>query len=321
MTKTEWERRIGSRLKLRDLYILSAAVEWGSMGKAASQLAMSQPAVSEAIADLESALGVRLLDRSPRGVKPTVYATALLRRGQVVFDELRQGVRDIEFLASPAAGEVRIGCPESLTAGFLPAVIDRLSRRYPEIVIYSTHVESGNTEFHELRERNIDLMLARVSEPFLDNELDAEILFRERYFVTAGANSPWASRRKIELAELANEPWIQMPAETSINASLAEAFQAHGLELPRNSVVSLSMNLRNHLLATGRFLTVLSASVLRFNAKAWSLKALPIDLRVPQRCVAIITLKGRTLSPVVTLFIDHARAVAKSLSPPPHRKT
>jgi DNA-binding transcriptional LysR family regulator len=129
-----------------------------------------------------------------------------------------------------------IGCPESLTAGFLPAVIDRLSRRYPQIVIYSTHVESGNTEFREIRERHIDLMLARVSESFLDNELDAEILFRERYFVTAGANSPWVRRRKIELAELANEPWIQMPAETSINAALAEAFQAHGLDLPRKSV-------------------------------------------------------------------------------------
>jgi DNA-binding transcriptional LysR family regulator len=245
----------------------------------------------------------------------------LLRRGQVVFDELRQGVRDIEFLSSPAAGEVRVGCPESLTAGFLPAVIDRLSRRYPQIIIHSTHVESGNIEFRELRERHIDLMLARVSEPFLDNELDAEILFHERYFVTAGANSPWASRRKIELAELVNEPWIQMPPETSINASLAEAFRAHGLDLPRRSVVSLSMNLRNHLLATGRFLTVLSASMLRFNAKAWSLKALPIDLHVPHRCVAIITLKGRTLSPVVQLFIDHARAVAKSLSAPSDRKT
>jgi DNA-binding transcriptional LysR family regulator len=314
MTKAEWERRIGSRLKLRDLYILSATVEWGSMGKAASQLAMSQPAVSEAIADLEGALGVRLLDRSPRGVKPTVFATALLRRGQVVFDELRQGVRDIEFLASPEAGEVRIGCPESLTAGFLPAVIDRLTHRYPQIVIHSTHVESGNTEFRELRERQIDLMMARVSEPFIDNELDAEILFRERYFVTVGANSPWAGRRKIALAELADEPWIQMPTETSINAALVEAFQAHGLELPRGSVVSLSMNLRCHLLATGRFLTILSASMLRFNAKAWSLKALPIDLRVPGRCVAIITLKGRTLSPVVKLFVDHARAVAKSLS-------
>src|SRR5512141_2174901 len=93
-----WENQVGRRLKLRDLHILSAVVQWGSMAKAASHLGMSQPAVSESIASLESALRVRLLDRSTRGVEPTRYAHALLKRSDVVFDELRQGIRDIEFL-------------------------------------------------------------------------------------------------------------------------------------------------------------------------------------------------------------------------------
>jgi DNA-binding transcriptional LysR family regulator len=321
-TTAEWKSRIGRRPRLRDLHILSTVVEWGSMGKAASHLAMSQPAVSEAIADLEDTLGVKLLDRSPRGVDPTIYATALLKRGRVVFDELVQGIRDIDFLANPRAGEVRIGCPESLTAGFLPAIIDRLSRRYPQIVVHAIHAESGTLEFSELRRRNIDLMLARISEPFLDPELDAEILFQERYFVVAGARSRWVRRRKIELAELADERWIQMPENTYIDDSITEAFRAHGLEMPRKSVISFSANLRTHLLATGRFLTVVSASVLQFNAKAWSLKALPIDLNVQKRCVAVITVKNRTLSPVVQLFIDHARAVATSIpgTADPHRR-
>ena len=78
----EWERRIGRRLRLRDLYILSTVVQWGSMAKAAEHLAVSQPAVSDAIANLETALAVRLLDRSPRGVEPTIYAEALLKRGE-----------------------------------------------------------------------------------------------------------------------------------------------------------------------------------------------------------------------------------------------
>lgn len=311
---TEWRSRIGRRLKLRDLHILSTVVEWGSMGKAASHLGVSQPVVSEAIAGLESTLRVKLLDRSPRGIEPTIYAKALLKRGQAVFDELQQGIRDIEFLTDPTAGEVKIGCPESLTAGFLPAIIDRLSRRYPHIIAHAVHAESGTYEFRELRERAIDLMLARISEPFLDSELDAEVLFREKYFVVAGAQSHWARRRKIELSELANEPWIQMPLDTTINLSIADAFRQHGLELPRQTVISLSMNLRNHLLATGRFLTVLSASMLRYNAKPWSLKPLPIDLRVPSRCVAVITVKNRTLSPVVELFIAHARMIAQSIS-------
>src|SRR5580765_3973159 len=131
-----WESRIGRRLRLRDLHILSMIVQRGSMAKAASHLSMSQPAVSEAIASLEAALGVRLLDRTSRGVEPTLYARALLKRGLVVFDELRQGIKEIEFLADPTAGEVRIGCIESLTAGFLPQVIDQFSRKYPRALIH-----------------------------------------------------------------------------------------------------------------------------------------------------------------------------------------
>src|SRR5258708_6868964 len=124
----DWEGRIGRRVRLRDLHVLSAVVRWGSMAKAAPHLAMSQSAVSEAIANLEDALRVRLLDRSPQGVEPTIYAQALLKRGDVVFDELKQGIKDIEFLSDPTAGEVRIACPEILSAWLVPATIQRLFR-------------------------------------------------------------------------------------------------------------------------------------------------------------------------------------------------
>ena len=87
----EWESRLGRRLRVRDLYILSVAVRTGSMAKAARQLAISQPAVSEAIANLEHILAVPLLDRTPRGVEPTIYADAILRRSSAVFDAHRSG--------------------------------------------------------------------------------------------------------------------------------------------------------------------------------------------------------------------------------------
>src|SRR4051812_4543937 len=117
----------GRRLKLRDLNILLAVIKSGSMGKAAADLAMSQPSVSKAIADIEHAVGLRLLDRSPHGVEPTIYGRALHKRGVAVFDELRQGVKELEFLTDPTSGELRVGCTESLAAGFVSAVIDRLS--------------------------------------------------------------------------------------------------------------------------------------------------------------------------------------------------
>jgi DNA-binding transcriptional LysR family regulator len=72
-----WDERTKRRLKLRDLDILVAVVETGSMGKAAKRLDISQPAISKAIVELEDALGVRLLDRGRRGVVPTAYGVAL----------------------------------------------------------------------------------------------------------------------------------------------------------------------------------------------------------------------------------------------------
>jgi DNA-binding transcriptional LysR family regulator len=103
------------------------------MGKAAAQLAVSQPAISKAIADLEHTIGVRLLDRTAQGVEPTRYGEALLKWGSAVFDDLRQGVKEIEFLSDPTTGEVRVGSTEVMTAGLIPSVIDRMPRQFPRL--------------------------------------------------------------------------------------------------------------------------------------------------------------------------------------------
>ena len=129
----QWVDRIGSRLKLRDLHILLTVVQHGSMAKAAAALAISQPAVSKAIADMEHTFGLRLLDRSRSGIEPTAYGRALVMRGQAVFDELKYGVEELAFLADPTVGDLRIGSTESIAAGFLPAVIERFSREQPRV--------------------------------------------------------------------------------------------------------------------------------------------------------------------------------------------
>src|SRR4051794_23929908 len=93
--------RIGRRMKLHDLHVLMAVVQAGSMSKAAQLLNTTQPAISRSIADLEHTIGVRLLDRGRHGAEATVYGRALLEGGTAMFDDLRQAVRNIEFLADP----------------------------------------------------------------------------------------------------------------------------------------------------------------------------------------------------------------------------
>ena len=113
----QWDERIGRRLKLRDLHILMSVAQCGTMGKAAAQLAISQPAVSKAISEMEHTLKVRLLDRTAHGVEPTLYGRSLLKWGNAVFDDLRQSIKEIEHLSDPTVGELRIGCTEPMAGG------------------------------------------------------------------------------------------------------------------------------------------------------------------------------------------------------------
>ena len=194
-----WNDRIGRRVKLSDLHILLAVAQSGSMAKAATLLAVSHPVVSRSITQLEHALGVRLLERNPHGVELTAYGRAMLARSHAAFNELRQGVRDIEFLADPTAGEVRIGTTPPLAASFVSAVIDRLSRNHPRIVF---HVVTGTAEAQQrnLSERSVDLLVFRKIGPFANEQTSFEFLFESPYVVAADASNPWVKRRRIELA-------------------------------------------------------------------------------------------------------------------------
>jgi DNA-binding transcriptional LysR family regulator len=150
----QWHERIKSRVKLRELHTLEAVAQSGSMAKAAAYLALSQSAVSKSITEMEHTLGVPLLERTSRGVEPTAYARILLKRSAAIFDELSQGLKEIEYLADPAGGELKIGTTEPMTA-IVAAAIDRLSHQYPRMTF---HVRVADTAvlLPELRERNLD---------------------------------------------------------------------------------------------------------------------------------------------------------------------
>jgi DNA-binding transcriptional LysR family regulator len=310
-----WDDRIKRRLKLRDIDILMAVIEAGSMGKAAGRFNMTQPAVSKVIAELEQTLGVQLLDRSRRGVEPTPHGLALTKRGVAIFDELRQGIQDLDFLSDPTAGEIRVACTEPIAAAIVSPVIDRLLQQYPRMTF---HVVAGDGALlrKELAERTVELVISRLTLTGpIGEELSVEILFHDPLVVAAGAKHPLTRRRSgIELVELMNEPWVLLPFNSAFGSLVAERFRACGLEPPRLAVTSASINLRNELMATGHFLTVLPGFSLRLPRKHPFLRALPVELPDTRMPIAVITLKNRALSPIARLFIERVRAITKPLA-------
>lgn len=304
--------RIGRRLRFRDLEVFSAVVECGSMAKAAAQLGVTQPAVSEIVASLESAFRVRLLDRGPQGVTPTIYGQTLLKRGHAALDELKQGLRDISFLADPKSGEVRIGWPESFSELFSAMVRD-FCLEHPGIALRIDHLPVPTGELPELHSRRLDVSLTRVSLLHQrDDDLNLEVLFDDPVVVAAGANSRWVRRRRIQLSDLADAAWVGTPRETPPTMLLEQAFSQKGLPVPTMRVTTFSVHLRARLLVESEFVCCMPRSLLQVSVDGIGLKALPVKLAQHSFPVAIVTVKNRTLTPVVELFLERLRAFVRS---------
>jgi len=308
----DWGDRIGRRLKPRDLHVLMAVVEHGNMAKAAEHLSISRPVVSKTITDLERTLGVPLFDRTPQGVEPTLYGRTLSARGIAIFDELRQSVKEIEFLADPTTGELRIGCTETVTAGLVSSAIQQLSRKHPKLVFHMELADVATLHFHFLRERKCELIVSRALPGAAEPDMNSEPLFYEKFVIVVGPESKWLRRRKIAFAELINEPWILSRFEIVPGAPLYEALT--GLSFPRAVIFTNSLTLRTKLLADGRFVTLVPGSVLRLGSKHLQFKPLPVELPRSPIPIVITTLKNRTLSPMAQLFIDCIRELAKPLA-------
>jgi len=237
------------------------------------------------------------------------YGHALLKRTLIVFDELKQSIKDIEYLADPTLGEVRIACTIAATATILPQVVQRFAQQHPRAVVHQDDVTIFAANLSGLRERKYDLSLTRLDRPLTDDDddLNVEILFNDWMVLAAGMHTRWARRRKIDLAELADEPWILSAPYTWNYARVTEAFQERGLPMPRASAVIQSALLRAHLLANGPYIASLAHSSMRLHTDRYAIKVLPVDLPDRTTPVGIITLKNRTLSPVVERFIEYVR--------------
>ena len=301
------------RLKLRDLETLTAVAKTGGLRKASGVLHLSQPAVSRALAELESSLGFRLLVRSRKGVELTQYGHALVRCAATVFDELHEGVREMQRIAEPDSGQIRIACSETINAGLVAAALDRMQRQHPRV---SFRVDSGDTPLllsHFLLGRLSDVAITRPYGAVIDPEIRAEPLYREQLQVVAGRDSRWAKRRKLALAELAGEAWILSPNEATGDSPIVAAFRDAGLRLPAATMLTGSLNVRYTLLATGRFVTVMPRSTLRFVAARAALKVLPIEIGKWEMPTMILTLANRNPSPVVETFLDIVRELCRPL--------
>lgn len=298
---------IARRVTLRELRLLLAVARSGSILKAAQEAGLTQPAVSRSVADLEKLLGVRLFDRTNRGVEATPQGRIMLRRAAGVFGELRQALEELQFLANPQAGELRIGGSPLMCGGLLSHAIRLMERETPGVRFHVAELDAERLA-GGIRDRSIDASLSR--KPALaDAEVLFEELFEDRLFVVVGAHHPLATRRTISLEELAGQRWVLPPALSPVNRQVQSIFEGSGKPPLQTVVTAMSVLMRYELLRTGRYVTVLHGSILRFGNAPGFVRLLPIE--VPGGLsIGLMAGKNRTLPPVAETFLQILRKVA-----------
>lgn len=306
------------RLRLQDLRVFILAIELGGMRKAANQLGISQPFVTQTIKKVEDTFGVPLFERTRSGIEPTIYGRALLKRGLVAFDELNQTVNDIKSLTDATTGEIRFSAPQGVGSVIFAEVVGEFIEANPNASVHVS-VEIGLQEsLTKLRKRYTDFVIGALPKPLNANfevdDLKIDRVVDDEIVLVVGKDDPLLLKQKTpQLSELVDQRWILPPKGEWYHDMLVKLFKSEKLVLPSPSVVTSSAPVVAKLVRDGRYIAIRS----RLFARYHGLHELKCALPSAKFSWSIVTIKGRTLSPIVERFIGVSRnrlkASAKSM--------
>jgi DNA-binding transcriptional LysR family regulator len=302
---------LARRLKLRQLLLLRALHDSGNLRRSAAALNLTQPAATRMLQELEGTLGVKLFERSPRGMAPTPYGEAMIRHAGAVLADLDSAREEISALAEGSHGRVAVGTLMSTASLLLPRAIARVKARSPRLQVT---VQEGTHDhlLEALLKGDLDLMLGRLLPGTAQDAVLIEILYREEFRVVCGAANPLA-RRRPKLGELVDRPWILPPVHVPLRQRLEGLFLAQAGRRPADLVESTSVLTNLTLLRESDALGVLPAETARHYAKLGLLVELPVSLKGILGPVALVTRRNHARAPAAETLLVALRRVAAEL--------
>ena len=298
------------RVSIRQLRLVAAITEVGSMVRAAEAIGMTQPAVTKAIRGLESDLGVALFERGNRGVSPTIYGEALARHAQRVLAQLEHAAEEIDDLAHGTGGRVAVGTLLAASAWLLPNAIARLRAERPRVVV--DVVEGTNDRLQPMLLRgDLDMVVGRLSELRYRAGLHQEPIYAEEVVILARPGHSLASHPHLTLADLRDTEWILPPPETTLRGQIEKAFFDAGLDPPRCAVQSVSLLTNRQLLYESDLLGIWPRDVAADALARGALASLPVRLDDVLWPVGVSTRKLARLSPAADALLSMLRTTGR----------
>ncbi len=283
------------RIKMRYLLLLVAIDDMRSVHKAAEVMHITQPAATKLLAELERLVGVRLFDRTTRGLTPTNFGESLVAHARTIVASLGHAWDDLAALRAGASGRVNVGAIVAAEAVLLPAAIVRLKQRYPNLAV---SIKGGTFDslIPELRAGTLDLAVARWSADRDSAGIRYEPLYEEPMRLLGRANHPLNQGKKLSLATLAAYPWIWPPQGSIYRSRLDAMFRRAEVAPPKDIVESECTLVNTALIKNSDRIGALPLTVVRSLAAGDGLVTLPVDLPAPSGMLAIMCPSDRDLS-------------------------
>jgi DNA-binding transcriptional LysR family regulator len=301
-----------ARLKTRQLLLLIALDDFRNIHRAADELHMTQPAASKQIKDLEEMLNVRLFDRLPRGMEPTIYGETMIRHARMALTSLALAHDDIVALQAGLAGQVEVGVIMSPAMALLPRAIARIKEQAPLLRI-GVQLEASNVLLDKLQRGTLDFMIGRILEKEDSTGLVYEELTEEPACAVARAGHPLFENRNLALKDIAALPWILPPPGSVLRHRFDMMFRREGLQPPSNVVDTTALLLITALLQQTDSLHVMPQEVAQYYESLNVLRILPIELPCKMDAFGIIRQQDHLLSPGADLLLQAVRAAAAEI--------
>lgn len=308
-TQSNWFIR--ARLKTRQLLLLATMDEEGNVRRAADVLGMAQPAASKLLKDLEDMLGVSLFDRTPQGMRPTVYGEVMIRHARMVLADLSHAYDEISALRAGLSGEVRIGTIAVAGLTIVAKAVARIKRDYPRLQIL-IQVETSNLLLPMLQQGDLDIMIGRVLEGQSPARpgLKYETLGNEPLCLVVRPGHPLLAQPGLSLAELSDAAWILHPSGSVLRHRIDMLFASLGLEPPLDVVNTGNLPVIASLLEKSDMIAVLPVDIAHQYEEYGAMKMLPLSLSCSMDTFGIVTRSAQLPSPAAAIVLDALREVA-----------
>ncbi|AYR26031.1 LysR family transcriptional regulator [Herbaspirillum rubrisubalbicans] len=296
---------IVSRLRFRQVALLTALDEQGSLHKAAEVMHMTQPAATKALHEMEDALGVTLFDRSPRGIEATELGRCVIRYARLIQSDVANLREELQNMISGRGGRLSIGTIMG-AAPFVTRALSRLREIQPEVSIEISEDTSAR-QLLLLDQGRIDLMIGRSSVSSQPNLYHYEMLRGEPMCIVSGIDHPLATAQKVRLQELAGASWILYSSNMPMRIWIEHEFKLEGGKVPGNVIETASPFVTITLLAQSNMVAVMPLDIAHFFAARQMLGILPVNLKTRIEHYGIVTRKNSTLSSLAKMFIQILR--------------